>query len=95
MSPADTDSAAPAYSPEWARETLKALGHKPRRPLTDYLSGEELITAKLALKVLSVDANPALKSRSPRFAVHTAGGRVRIKVFLTPRVTLPAGLRRI
>lgn len=90
--PADT---APSLTPEWAREALKTLGHKPRRPLTDYLSGDDLITAKLALKVLSVDSNPALRSRAPRYAVHQAGGRVSVKVFLSPRAELPAGLRRI
>lgn len=83
------------YTVEWARETLKTLDHKPRCPLTDYLDGPDLITAKLALKVLAVNANPKMSRRSPRYAVHEAGGRLRIKVFLSPVAAPVSGLRRI
>ena len=83
------------FTPEWAREVLVTLGHKPKRPLADYLSGEDLITAKLALKVLAVNANPKMSRRSPRYAVHEAGGRIRIKVFLSPVLPAVSGLRRI
>ena len=82
-------------TPEWARETLKALGYKPRRPLTDYLSGEELVSALLALKVLKLAANPPRKHTVSQFIVCNRGGAVVIKTVLSPRVTTPAGLRRI
>jgi hypothetical protein len=83
------------FTPEWAREALKTLDYKPRRPLGEYLSGPDLITAKLALKVLAVNANPKMSKRSPRYAVHEAGGRIRIKVFLSPVAPVVSGLRRI
>jgi len=83
------------YTVEWARETLKTLEHTPRRPMVDYLDGPDLITAKLALKVLAVNANPKLSRRNPRYAVHEAGGRIRIKVFLSPVAAPVKGLRRI
>lgn len=91
----DKQQEPPSYTAEWARDTLKTLGHKPKRALFEYLSGDDLIAAKLALKVLSVEGNPALSSRAPRYAVHQAGSKVSIKVFLSPRAPLPAGLRRI
>ena len=83
------------FTPEWAREVLATLGHKPKRPLAEYLSGEDLITAKLALKVLRVNANPKMSKRSPTYAVHQEGGRIRIKVFLSPALPAVSGLRRI
>lgn len=83
------------FTVEWAKGALNALGYKPRTSLDSYLTGPDLITAKLALKVLAINANPKLAKREPRYAVHEAGGRVRIKVFLSPVAPPVHGLRRI
>ena len=80
---------AASYTPEWARETLKALGYKPGRALSEYVNDDEIPYALIALKVLKIAATPGSKRAAVRFIVCKSGGRVVVKTVLEPRVRVP------
>lgn len=77
------------YTPEWARATLKALGYKPGRALSEYASEDEIPYALIALKVLKFAATPGSKHTPARFIVCKSGSRVVVKTVLEPRVRVP------
>jgi hypothetical protein len=76
------------FTPEWAKETLKAVGYKPRVRLVEYIAEEEMDAVLIALKVLKLAAHKSYRNRKVRFILCRKGGKAFVKTVFEPRVKL-------